>query len=279
MCARLHLPCLLERLGAPAYLIQLIKDVHTNTWMTVGTQRIMATTKRGTRPGSPLADCIFHVLMSDILHHLQTWIDKQEAFNEILREFDIPGSFVAWADDLAIPWATRRADEMPGALQTILSFVMQLFQRYGFLLNLDKGKTSAVVSFRGTGAPQMRQRFQLGPQPGDTLNVAGQTVFLHYVPSYKHLGTIFAPNHKMDLEIRSRIGQAQAAFNQISKPILGIGIYLRVQGCSCSTPLFAQSCSSALGLGRRLRSDRWPSLKLFCCVCCNESHASLKMKI
>ena len=221
MCSRLHLPCLLERLGAPAFLIQLIKDVHTNTWMTVGTKQAIATTKGGTRPGSPLADCIFHVLMSDILHHLQAWIDAQEAFNEILQEFDVPGSLVAWADDLAIPWATRRADEMPAALRAILSFVMQLFQSYGFLLNLDKGKTSAVVSFRGTGSPQLRQRYQLGPRPGDTMQVDGQTVFLHYVPSYKHLGTIFAANRKMDLEIRSRIGQAHAAFNQLSKPILG----------------------------------------------------------
>lgn len=49
----------------------------------------MATTKRGTRPGSPLADCIFHVLMSDILHHLQTWIDSQDAFNAMQRAWFI----------------------------------------------------------------------------------------------------------------------------------------------------------------------------------------------
>ena len=220
MCERLHLPCLLERLGAPAFLIQLIKDVHTNTWMAVGASQTMATTKRGTRPGSPLADCIFHVLMSDILHHLQTWIDSQEAFNDILQELDIPGSFVAWADDLAIPWATRTADEMPDALRAILGFVVQLFHRYGFLLNMDKGKTSAVVSFRGTGAPLLRQHFQLGAKPGDSILIGDKTYFLHYVPSYKHLGTIFAANHRMDLEIRSRVGQAQAAFNLISKPIL-----------------------------------------------------------
>ena len=221
MCDKLHLPCLLERLGAPAFLVQLIKDVHTNTWMAVGASQALATTKRGTRPGSPLADCIFHVLMSDILHHLQVWIDSQEAFNDILQELDITGSsFVAWADDLAIPWATRNADEMPDALRNVLKFVLQLFHRYGFQLNMEKGKTSAVVSFRGTGAPLLRQHFQLGPRPGDEIPIGDQTFFLHYVPSYKHLGTIFAANHRMDLEIRSRIGQAQAAFNQISKPIL-----------------------------------------------------------
>ena len=220
MCARLHLPCLLERLKAPPFLIQLIKDVHSSTWMTVGRAQTLAQTRRGTRPGSPLADCIFHVLMSDILHQLQTWILEQADFQSILQELDIEGSFVAWADDLAIPWATRKANEMPTALRRVLTFAFQLFRRYGFLLNLERGKTSAVVAFRGSGAPLMRQRFQLTPCPGDTVQIDDMTVFLHYVPVYKHLGTIFAANHRLDAEISSRIGQAQAAFSQIARPIL-----------------------------------------------------------
>ena len=73
---------------------------------------------------------------------------------------------------------------MPGALRSVLTFVMQLFQRYGFLLNVEKGNTSAVVSFRGTGAPLLRQRFQLGPRPGDTVQIAGQNVFLHWPSTY-----------------------------------------------------------------------------------------------
>ena len=95
MCERIQQPCLLEELGAPPFLIQLMKDVHSSTWMTLGRAQKVATTKRGTRPGSPLANCIFHVSMSNILHHLQAWIDTQPAYNAILQELDLPGSFVA----------------------------------------------------------------------------------------------------------------------------------------------------------------------------------------
>ena len=188
--------------------------------MTVGQMQGFATTKRGTRPGSPLADCIFHVLMADILHQLQRWIDSQTEFQALLKELDISGGFVAWADDLAIPWATRTAAAMPEAIRNVLEFVVKLFQRYGFLLNMDKGKTSAVVSFRGVQAPMLRQQYQLCACPGDSFAIDGKEFFLHYVPSYKHLGTILAANHSFEIEIRSRIGQAQAAFNQIAKPIL-----------------------------------------------------------
>ena len=220
MCERLHLPSLLERLHAPAFLIQLIKDVHAGTWMTIGKDPKFANTKRGTRPGSPLADCVFHFLMADILHQLQDWILQQEEFQSILGTYDIPGGFVAWADDLAIPWATGQAIEMPDELRRILRFVNQLFERYGFLLNFEKGKTSAVVSFRGAGAPQMRQKYQLGPRPGDNFMLGDRTIFLHYVAHYKHLGTSFAVNHGLDVEVQQRIGLANAAFGQIARPIL-----------------------------------------------------------
>ena len=220
MCDRLHMPSLLEKLNAPPFLIRLIQDVHAGTWMTVGSRRRFANTKRGTRPGSPLADCVFHILMADILRQLHEWIQQQDAFQRILSEFDIPGGSVAWADDLAIPWATISAADMPGEMRKILKFVMQLFEKYGFLLNLDRGKTSAVVTFRGSGAPQMRQTYQLGSKPGDCFMYQEKQVFLHYVPCYKHLGTTFAANHGLEVEIQQRIGLAQAAFGQVSRPIL-----------------------------------------------------------
>ena len=86
--------------------------------------------------------------------------------------------------------------------------------------NSDKGKTSAVVTFRGSGAPQMRQTFQLGPKPGDSFMHQDRQIFLHYVPCYKHLGTTFAANHGLEVELQQRIGLAQAAFGQVSRPIL-----------------------------------------------------------
>ena len=198
MCDRLHMPSLLEQLNAPPFLIRPIKDVHAGNWMTIGNHRRFANTKRGTRPGSPLADCAFHILMADILRQLHEWTQRQEEFQRLLSDFDIPGGSVAWADDLAIPWVTTRAADMPGELRKILQFLLQLFEKYGFLLNLDKGKTSAVVTFRGSGAPQLRQKYQLGSKPGGSFMYQEQQVFLHCVPCYKHLGTTFAANHGLE---------------------------------------------------------------------------------
>ena len=60
-----QLPSLLSEMGPPAYLVRLLQNIHSATWMTIGARGLLQTHK-GTRPGSPLADAIFHFLMFDV---------------------------------------------------------------------------------------------------------------------------------------------------------------------------------------------------------------------
>lgn len=87
--AWLEFPGLLERLGASQLLIQLMREVHTNTWHVLANQPGITKTRRGTRPGSPLADVIFHVLMMDIVIEINAWIEEQAAYQTILTDFDL----------------------------------------------------------------------------------------------------------------------------------------------------------------------------------------------
>ena len=57
-------------------------------------------------------------------------------------------------------------------------------------------------------------------------------VWLHFVSSYKHLGTVFASNHDLMCELRARVGMSKSAFAQISRPILtnrNLPLHLRLQ--------------------------------------------------
>ena len=45
--------------------------------------------ERGTRPGSPLADIIFHVLMADCLIELNAWIQSDPSYSSILADLGI----------------------------------------------------------------------------------------------------------------------------------------------------------------------------------------------
>lgn len=73
---RRTLPCLLEELGAPAHLVGLLRSVHDSTWMTIGTNAFIRT-HRGTRPGFPLADAVFHVIMYDVSISLKHYLQQK----------------------------------------------------------------------------------------------------------------------------------------------------------------------------------------------------------
>ena len=118
-------------------------------------------TRRGTRPGSPLADVIFHVAMLDITIELNHWASEQREYQALLKAMDIDMEAIVWSDDLAIPWLTTHATDLPAAIERLLQQIHKVFQRRGFELNMQKGKTTAVVTFRGPGAPDMRRKYQL----------------------------------------------------------------------------------------------------------------------
>lgn len=86
LCRWMELPGLLERLKAPPLLIKIMQDIHCFTWYQLEVSEGPTVTKRGTRPGSPLADCVFHVLMLDIIVELNEWIRQQSEYVELLGE-------------------------------------------------------------------------------------------------------------------------------------------------------------------------------------------------
>ena len=218
------LPGILADLGAPECLVRLVRDIHAETWCSLPNGQYLHT-HRGTRPGSPLADIVFHILMASVAKRIDGWIDQNQIHKDILGGAHddvltfIPS--VLWADDIAVPLATSEAQNLVPLLQKLLAEVKGYMRELGFTLNFARGKTSAVVSFRGKNAAKLRQQFQLVAMPGiQCFFEDGTEHWLHFVPAYKHLGTVFTSDHGLDLEISCRIGVAKAAFAHLSKPLL-----------------------------------------------------------
>ena len=218
--AWLQVPGLLERLGASPILVQLMREVHTNTWFALAAQPGITRTRRGTRPGSPLADVVFHVLMLDIVTEINAWIESQPKYQEALQSLDVNFDSIVWSDDLAIPWCTDTAAELVPALRRLLTAVDRFFARRGFDLNMDRGKTGIVLTFQGQGAPAMRQEFLLCEPSGFWCQLDGERhQWVHVSASYRHLGSQFASKLDFAEEVKYRIGQAAAAFCAMRKQV------------------------------------------------------------
>jgi hypothetical protein len=211
---------ILESMNIDPLLLRLLRDVHLGTWYSL-TGVTLTQTHRGTRPGSPLADAVFHILMGDIAGSLRKWINQQTEYVELLARLDIDPMMVIWSDDLAIPWATSTAEALPPAIEKLAAEIDRQFRSRGFTINYAKGKTSVVLSLLGSGAPDLRRQLLLGIQPGMEICLAeGRKQWLHFVTSYKHLGTLFSSSHAFEPELRQRLGMARAAFSQTSRAVL-----------------------------------------------------------
>ena len=130
----------------------------------------------------------------------------------------------SWADDLSVPVITEDASTLIPTLQRITGRIHALFERRGLLLNMNKNKTAAVVSFRGPSAPDFRRQYLLHAQPGCYVNVgSGREVWLFFTGNYKHLGSIFCAEGHMAREVQARLGMASSTYHQLWRPIFSNG--------------------------------------------------------
>ena len=211
---------ILQEYGCPEYLLRILRDLHCDSWCSLADGHLIRT-RRGTRPGSPLADLIFHAVMQSIAGDFARWASDQLDFVDILDKLGLSLPLVIWSDDLAVTWAARSGDCLLSDLDRLMHYLHGLFQTYGFELNYSPGKTNAVLTFHGPNGPNLRREWVLRPHAGRWIQVQpDRQIFLPFAVKYRHLGTLFTSSHTLELEIGSRIGQAAATFKQISKTIV-----------------------------------------------------------
>ena len=188
---------ILHALGVPQWMIGLLAEVHQDTWYTMRHDGNLHKTGRGTRPGSPIADLCFHVLMIDMMKEVEEKV-KDNIWLTIYAEVDRNYMNVIWADDIAIPCQTQAPEHLPLAIKRIAQMAGDTFRSRGFALSFAKGKTSAVLALRGSGAPTVRGQYLLGQEAGVVLDEGQDGQFLHFVPHYKHLGVQFVASNDQE---------------------------------------------------------------------------------
>ncbi len=248
------LPGLLERIHADPKLISTLRELHCDTWASLpqGTMR----SRRGSRPGSPIADAIFHALMLDIHIEVHRVIEDDTEACQGFKFAELPVCAVTWADDLAVPLIAETATDLVPLVQRITRKLILTFEQRGLTLNLARNKTAAVLSFKGPHATTMRREHLLKSAPGCQIKVnENRCEWLHFTGTYKHLGSIFCADGDMKREITSRIGAASRTFSTLRKNIfnnkqLAVRVRLQLLDALVLSQLFyGISTWSALGAG------------------------------
>ena len=148
----LQLPGLLERTQYSPHLTKVLREVHQDTWAMMPHLPQVIRTARGSRPGSPLADIVYAILMFDIHLEVQRLMEANDCIQEGYIGLAVDPFALTWADDLAIPIAVKKNEQVVPTVQATLSGVYKAFERRGLLLNMGRGKTVAVFGFPRTSS-------------------------------------------------------------------------------------------------------------------------------
>ena len=246
--------CKAEVSDIPPGLRRFLHDIHHHTWFELadsfasapGSARTCTHTRRGTRPGSPLADIGFNLMMTSLLKDIHSALLSFEAYEEGSRAMGTFTPPIAWMDDVAISLATVHASQLTPLIQDTVASVHEVFRQRGLTLNLDKGKTEIIVMFRGPGANPCRTLlFDVESQPSIVVATPTHILSLSVKASYKHLGVRFEMSLDYEKEVKSRIAAARQAFAAMRKQIF-LNKAIPVQ---CRLTLFSSLILSRLFYG------------------------------
>eukprot|EP00438_Fugacium_kawagutii_P019378 Skav207918 [mRNA] locus=scaffold190:418633:423325:+ [translate_table: standard] len=201
---------------APLCAQRALRDAHSHTWYRIAQSQELHHTTRGSRPGSPLADAAFNLLMRRILLDLSEHLQEHEELRHAMAQLGVGVPPIAWMDDLCAPLVSLQSSSLDTIVHTVVSFLDGLMTRFGMQINYAKNKTEVMCTYRGKGAKAAREhRFV---QCGSTFTLAPGK-FLRVVASYQHLGTRMSQSLSNHHNIASRIGRASQLFRQLSKPV------------------------------------------------------------
>ena len=199
-------------------------DAHSYTWLHLkhDPEGVLCT-HRGTRPGSPLADLMFNCYMAGLLKSIQEAMSQDPRLERIAEVTGADFRVIAWVDDITLPMQADTNQELLQMVRDYVHLIAEIMTTHGFHLNYDRGKTEALLTFRGRDAPAHRRTLFL--EEKGQLNVStephdGKPQTLFVTCEYQHLGTKAGQNGRLQGELNHRTGQATQAYHQIRKKIL-----------------------------------------------------------
>ena len=181
----------------------------SHSWFVVPSGTTMMAPQTGSRPGDPLADLLFSMVMAHILHEVN---ERLTAIAHIGDADTDPQRIdnITWVDDTAFA-VTGNADDFIDKVICVLQTVIDVMAEHGLKLSFGQGKTAVMLSFNGRRAAQARRLCDE--------QYRGELVFLteHFgltavpiVQHYRHLGGFLVRHGAVLPEIKIRAAQAIA---------------------------------------------------------------------
>ena len=208
---------------------------------------------RGTRPGDPAADISFSFAMTSILQNFMkdTANDRPVLVKADGTQTTVPP--VTWVGDVSLTVEDPCPFELMKKTQRVLASMHQRTKEVGLELNLQPGKTEAIMKFQGPKSAVAHRHLRV--ELGGMLSFGeadGEVLQVHTTNKYTHLGSVQSMSLLSQAEIAKRVGKAGEAFRSIKRKVLANEALKPERRCSLAQVLiFSRLLHNA---------ETWPAL-------------------
>lgn len=186
--------------GMSPHMLTVLQDALTDTHFRIDGVEGVCRTRRGTRPGDPIGDILYKLVMSLLLMDAKQQLSQESHLTwyghpSICRDFTSftappeHGVFdISYVDDCAFGIHGRSNQEVADGIRSVVSAMVVAAARRGLHINFEAGKTEALWNIVGKGSKQWKaQLAEQNSQLSWETNQHSGTVRI--VSAYRHLGT------------------------------------------------------------------------------------------
>ena len=197
------------------------------TWYAIPNACTIMRPMTGSRPGDPIADILFGMLMSHVLHDINGRLERVDFVWVPGQEQHPCPTNVTWVDDSAFV-VFSHAETIVAKTALTASIIMDTMLEYGMRLSYGVGKTAVMVAFHGPKAVTARQEFeQKHPEHIPVMSDLQTTVQIPVINVYKHLGGQIARSGAILPELQTRNAIVQTRLKPLRRILSHPGIDIR----------------------------------------------------
>ena len=215
--------------GLSPHMLAILRDVMTDTHFIIDGLEDVCRTRRGTRPGDPIGDILYNLVMSLLLRDAKSSIASDSSlewygFPTICTDFTtstVPppqGVFdVSFVDDCAFGIHGHTNQDVADGIQHVVTAMVRAAARRGLHINFEEGKTEALWNIVGKGSKQ--RKAQLAADQSRLTWTDGTLQWgVRIVHAYRHLGTWLQMGHIHGKEIQHRSAMSRSTWGTLARP-------------------------------------------------------------
>ena len=201
---------LLEFLGCDPSVCELINSLHTNSWFQIGNSEHVIVSNRGGRQGCEIGGHIFNMIYSRALHSLKHkmrkhgillhvkssegiafWSDYASASSvDVNCDGAEEVSDATFVDDECIFITASSPASLDSSIEFLLTSFISVFGASGFVINWAKGKTEALLKYRGKNASKHLEARCEDATVRINLPNGSSATWLSVAREYRRLGSV-----------------------------------------------------------------------------------------